>query len=134
MRHGRKKESKPLPTRPVPTNLTTSPRVHGGRAGAGGVVAVRTPKDRIESTVRFFAARRDAWCKHSLLLVQKNPKTKSQFGTQVQKCSKNWKTHTDWWLLTLDFLEYSEYPFVLEVEFEYSRYFNTAVSKTYMYR
>ena len=71
MRHGRKKESKPLPTRPVPTNLTTSPRVHGGRAGAGGVVAVRTPKDRIESTVRFFAARRDAWCKHSLLLVSK---------------------------------------------------------------
>ena len=29
----------------------------------------------------------------------------------------------------MDFLEYSEYPFVLEVEFEYSRYFNTAVSK-----
>ena len=85
MRHGRKKESKPLPTRPVPTNLTTSPRVHGGRAGAGGVVAVRTPNGRMDPTAQFFAARRDAWCKHSLLLVQKNPKTKSQFGTQSSK-------------------------------------------------
>ena len=74
-----------LDDRPVPTNLTTRPRVHGGRAGAGGVVAVRTPKDRIESAAQFFAARRDAWCKHSFLLVEKNPKTKSQFGTQSSK-------------------------------------------------
>ena len=101
MRHGRKKESKPLPTRPVPTNLTTSPRVHGGRAGAGGVVAVRTPKDRIESVVRFFAARREAWCKHSLLLVQKNPKTKSQFGTQSSKVFK--KLENSDRLVTSDF-------------------------------
>jgi len=100
MRHGRKKESKPLPTRPVPTNLTTRPGVHGGRAGAGGVVAVRTPKDRIESTVRFFAAWRDAWCKHSLLLVQKNPK-KSQFGTQSSKVFK--KLENSDRLVTSDF-------------------------------
>ena len=85
MRHGRKKESKPLPTRPVPTNLTTSPRVHGGRAGAGGVVAVRTPNGRMHPTAQFFAAWRDAWCKHSLHLVQENPKTKSHLGTQSSK-------------------------------------------------
>ena len=88
MRHGRKMESKPLTTRPVPTNLATCPGVHGGRAGAGGVVAVRTPNGRMDPLAQFFAARRDAWCKHSLLLVQKNPKTKSLWNSSSKVFKK----------------------------------------------
>ena len=86
----------------APTNAPRSDQLNHFSQGArwarrGGRGRRRAhAQGRMHPTAQFFAARRDAWCKHSLLLVQKNPKTKSQFGTQSSKVSKVWKTQTDW--------------------------------------